>query len=101
MNCFNNLLDVHDLKIEMVISILIHGLLKGPSASALTRNPLITMEELIEVLQQYMQVKEINVMKNGEWADTKPHRYDRKILREHDDVGRNRLIKEHHKINRT
>ncbi|KAK4416050.1 hypothetical protein Salat_2712400 [Sesamum alatum] len=57
---FNNeMLDVQDLRIEMVTNILIHGLDKGPFASALARNPPKNMEELSEMAEQYIRKEEI------------------------------------------
>ncbi|KAL0355820.1 UNVERIFIED_CONTAM: hypothetical protein Sradi_4028900 [Sesamum radiatum] len=47
---FNNeTLEVQDLKIDMIVSILIHGLKKGPLASALARDPPEDVEQLMKI----------------------------------------------------
>ncbi|KAL0434821.1 UNVERIFIED_CONTAM: hypothetical protein Sradi_0190000 [Sesamum radiatum] len=65
---FNNeTLEVQDLRIDMMVSILIHGLRKGPLASALARGPPEDVEQLMRVVQKYIDDEEINAMKDGEW----------------------------------
>ncbi|KAL0431951.1 UNVERIFIED_CONTAM: hypothetical protein Sradi_0821100 [Sesamum radiatum] len=51
----------------MMVSILIHGLRKGPLASALARDPPEDVEQLMRVAQKYIDEEEINAMKDGEW----------------------------------
>ncbi|KAL0303488.1 UNVERIFIED_CONTAM: hypothetical protein Sradi_6216900 [Sesamum radiatum] len=51
----------------MIVSILIHGLKKGPLASALARDPPEDVEQLMRVAQKYIDEEEINAMKDGEW----------------------------------
>ncbi|KAL0445856.1 UNVERIFIED_CONTAM: hypothetical protein Slati_1713500 [Sesamum latifolium] len=65
---FNNeTLEVQDLRIDMMVSILIHGLKKGPFASALARDPPEDVEQLMRIAQKYIDEEEINAMKDGEW----------------------------------
>ncbi|KAL0411712.1 UNVERIFIED_CONTAM: hypothetical protein Slati_3760900 [Sesamum latifolium] len=65
---FNNeTLEIQDLRIDMMVSILIHGLKKGPLASALARDPPEDVEQLMRVAQKYIDEEEINAMKDGEW----------------------------------
>ncbi|KAL0403667.1 UNVERIFIED_CONTAM: hypothetical protein Sradi_2007500 [Sesamum radiatum] len=65
---FNNeTLEVQDLRIDMIVSILIHGLKKGPLASALARDPPEDVEQLMKIAQKYIDEEEINAMKDGEW----------------------------------
>ncbi|KAL0446396.1 UNVERIFIED_CONTAM: hypothetical protein Slati_1767500 [Sesamum latifolium] len=65
---FNNeTLEVQDLRIDMMVSILIHGLRKGPLASALARDPPEDVEQLMRIAQKYIDEEEINAMKDGEW----------------------------------
>ncbi|KAL0374128.1 UNVERIFIED_CONTAM: hypothetical protein Sradi_3328500 [Sesamum radiatum] len=69
---FNNeTLEVQDLRIDMIVSILIHGLKKGPLASALARDPPEDIEQLMKVAQKYIDEEEINAMKDGEWQRTR------------------------------
>ncbi|KAL0453504.1 UNVERIFIED_CONTAM: hypothetical protein Slati_1328500 [Sesamum latifolium] len=69
---FNNeTLEIQDLRIDMMVSILIHGLKKGPFASALARDPPEDVEQLIRVAQKYIDEEEINAMKDGEWQKSK------------------------------
>ncbi|KAL0277955.1 UNVERIFIED_CONTAM: hypothetical protein Sradi_7310000 [Sesamum radiatum] len=50
----------------MIVSILIHGLKKGPLASALARDPPEDVEQLMKIAQKYIDEEEINAMKDGE-----------------------------------
>ncbi|KAL0446166.1 UNVERIFIED_CONTAM: hypothetical protein Slati_1744500 [Sesamum latifolium] len=69
---FNNeTLEIQDLEIDMMVSILIHGLKKGPFASALARDPPEDVEQLMRVAQKYTDEEEINAMKDGEWQRTR------------------------------
>ncbi|KAL0329078.1 UNVERIFIED_CONTAM: hypothetical protein Sradi_4894500 [Sesamum radiatum] len=64
---FNNeTLEVHDLRIDMMVSILIHGLKRGSFASALARDPLKDVEQLMRFSQKYIDEEEMNTMKEGE-----------------------------------
>ncbi|XP_011075709.1 uncharacterized protein LOC105160143 [Sesamum indicum] len=66
---FNNeVLEVQDLRIDMMVSILIHGLKKGPFASALARDPPARIEQLMEMAQKYIDEEEMNAMKDNEWT---------------------------------
>ncbi|KAL0303331.1 UNVERIFIED_CONTAM: Ribonuclease HI [Sesamum radiatum] len=56
-----------DLKIDMMVSILIHGLKNGPLAFALARDPPEDVEHLIRVTQKYIDEEDINATKDGEW----------------------------------
>ncbi|KAL2234291.1 UNVERIFIED_CONTAM: Retrovirus-related Pol polyprotein from transposon [Sesamum indicum] len=68
MGRFNNeTLEVPDLRIDMMISILIHGLKKGAFASALARDPPSDVEQLMNLAQKYIDEEEMNAMKDGEW----------------------------------
>ncbi|KAL2230887.1 UNVERIFIED_CONTAM: hypothetical protein Sindi_1683100 [Sesamum indicum] len=68
MGRFNNeTLEVQDLRIDMMVSILIHGLKKGPFASALARDPSTNVEQLMRLAQIYINEEEMNTMKDGEW----------------------------------
>ncbi|KAL2228597.1 UNVERIFIED_CONTAM: hypothetical protein Sindi_1839400 [Sesamum indicum] len=59
MGRFNNeALEMQELRIDMIVSILIHGLRKGPFTSALTRDP---PSELMTLAQKYMDEEEMNV----------------------------------------
>ncbi|KAL0454583.1 UNVERIFIED_CONTAM: hypothetical protein Slati_0797500 [Sesamum latifolium] len=65
---FNNeTLEVQGLRIDMMLSILIHGLKKGPFASALARDPPEDVEQLMRIAQKYIDEEEINAMQDGEW----------------------------------
>ncbi|KAL0411855.1 UNVERIFIED_CONTAM: hypothetical protein Slati_3775200 [Sesamum latifolium] len=69
---FNNeTLKIQDLRIDMMVSILIHGLKKGPLASALARDPPEDVEQLMRVAQKSIDEEEINAMKDGEWQRSK------------------------------
>ncbi|XP_011079220.1 uncharacterized protein LOC105162804 [Sesamum indicum] len=69
MGRFNNeVLEVQDLRIDMMVSILIHGLQKGPFASALARDPLMRTEQLMEMAQKYIDEEEMNAMKDNDWT---------------------------------
>ncbi|KAL2228079.1 UNVERIFIED_CONTAM: hypothetical protein Sindi_1787600 [Sesamum indicum] len=65
MGRFNNeVLEVQDLRIDMMVSILIHSLKKGPFASALARDPPTETEQLMEMAQKYIDEEEMNAMKD-------------------------------------
>ncbi|KAL2249812.1 UNVERIFIED_CONTAM: hypothetical protein Sindi_2454900 [Sesamum indicum] len=65
---FNNeTLEVQDLRIDMMTSILIHGLQKGPFASALARDPPGNVEQLMHLAHKYIDEKEMNPIKDKEW----------------------------------
>ncbi|KAL2248398.1 UNVERIFIED_CONTAM: hypothetical protein Sindi_2692100 [Sesamum indicum] len=67
MGRFNNeKLEVQDLRIDMMVSILIHGLKKGPFTSALARDPPGDVEQLMALAQKYIDKKEMNAMKDME-----------------------------------
>ncbi|KAL0433349.1 UNVERIFIED_CONTAM: hypothetical protein Slati_2669200 [Sesamum latifolium] len=69
---FNNeTLEIQDLRIDMMVSMLIHGLKKGPFASALARDPPEDVEQLMRIAQKYIDEEEINAMKDGEWQRTR------------------------------
>ncbi|KAL2232085.1 UNVERIFIED_CONTAM: Retrovirus-related Pol polyprotein from transposon [Sesamum indicum] len=69
MGRFNNeVLEVQDLRIDMMVSILIHGLQKGPFASALARDPPTGTEQLMEMAQKYIDEEEMNAMKDNYWS---------------------------------
>ncbi|XP_011087056.1 uncharacterized protein LOC105168618 [Sesamum indicum] len=83
MGRFNNeTLEVQDLRIDMMISILIHGLKKGVFASALARDPPIDVEQLMAMAQKYIDEEEMNAMKDEEW------RYNTDRGRDQDQKGR-------------
>ncbi|KAL2226623.1 UNVERIFIED_CONTAM: hypothetical protein Sindi_2021000 [Sesamum indicum] len=64
---FNNeMIEIQDLCIEMMVSILIHGLKKGPFASALARDPPGDAEQLMALAQKYIDEEEMNAMKDYE-----------------------------------
>ncbi|XP_020547587.1 uncharacterized protein LOC110011573 [Sesamum indicum] len=68
MGRFNNeTLEVQDLRIDIMVNILIHGLKKGPFASALARDPPTNVEQLMRLAQKYINEEEMNAMKDGEW----------------------------------
>ncbi|KAL2248292.1 UNVERIFIED_CONTAM: hypothetical protein Sindi_2681500 [Sesamum indicum] len=58
---------VQDLRIDMMVSILIHGLKKRPFTSALARDPPTNVEQLMRLAQKYINEEEMNAMKDGEW----------------------------------
>ncbi|KAL0345566.1 UNVERIFIED_CONTAM: hypothetical protein Sradi_4387900 [Sesamum radiatum] len=65
---FNNeTLEVQDLRIDMMVSILIHGLKKGPFASTLARDPSINGEQLMGLAQKYIDEEEMKAIKDSEW----------------------------------
>ncbi|KAL2250040.1 UNVERIFIED_CONTAM: hypothetical protein Sindi_2477700, partial [Sesamum indicum] len=67
MGRFNNeILEVQDLRIDMMVSILIHGLKKGPFTSALARDPPSDVEQLMTLVQKYIDEEEMNAMKDFE-----------------------------------
>ncbi|KAL0430663.1 UNVERIFIED_CONTAM: hypothetical protein Sradi_0692300 [Sesamum radiatum] len=55
----------------MMVSILIHGLRKGPLASALARDPPKDVEQLMRVAHKYVDEEEINAMKDEEWQKSR------------------------------
>ncbi|XP_011101744.1 uncharacterized protein LOC105179805 [Sesamum indicum] len=68
MGCFNNeTREVPDLRIDMMVSILIHGLKKGAFDSALARDPPSDVEQLMSMAQKCIGEEEMNAMKDGEW----------------------------------
>ncbi|KAL2248305.1 UNVERIFIED_CONTAM: Transposon Ty3-G Gag-Pol polyprotein [Sesamum indicum] len=68
MGRFNNgTLEVPNLRIDMMVSILIHGLKKGAFASALARDPPSDIEQLMNMAQKYIDEEEMNALKDGEW----------------------------------
>ncbi|XP_011078669.1 uncharacterized protein LOC105162367 [Sesamum indicum] len=79
MGRFNNeTLEVQDLRTDMMVSILIHGLKKGSFTSALARNPPNDVEQLMALAQKYIDEEEMNAMKDAERRDReqvrkKPH----------------------------
>ncbi|KAL2231036.1 UNVERIFIED_CONTAM: hypothetical protein Sindi_1698000 [Sesamum indicum] len=67
MGRFNNeTLEVQELRIDMIVSILIHGLRKGPFTSALARDPPGDVEQLMALAQKYIDEEEMNAMKDSE-----------------------------------
>ncbi|KAL2240129.1 UNVERIFIED_CONTAM: Retrovirus-related Pol polyprotein from transposon [Sesamum indicum] len=67
MGRFNNeTLEVQELRIDMLVSILIHGLRKGSFASALARDPPYDVEQLMAIAQKYIDEEEMNAMKDSE-----------------------------------
>ncbi|KAL0428188.1 UNVERIFIED_CONTAM: Retrovirus-related Pol polyprotein from transposon gypsy [Sesamum latifolium] len=88
---FNNkTLEVQDLRIDMMVSILIHGLKRGPLASALARDSPEDVEQLMRIAQKYIDEEEINAMKDGEWQRLRDrgHWRDNKEKRERGDKER-------------
>ncbi|KAL0313135.1 UNVERIFIED_CONTAM: hypothetical protein Sradi_5712800 [Sesamum radiatum] len=77
-----------DLRVDMIVSILIHGLKKGPLASALARDPPEDIEQLMKVAQKYIDEEEINAMKDGEWQRFTPaKKYSNKYCKFHKERG--------------
>ncbi|XP_011071428.1 uncharacterized protein LOC105156873 [Sesamum indicum] len=75
---FNNeTLEVQDLRIDMMISILIHGLKKEAFASALARDPPADVDQLMALAQKYIDEEEMNAMKDEEWSVAADRRGDR------------------------
>ncbi|KAL2238147.1 UNVERIFIED_CONTAM: Retrovirus-related Pol polyprotein from transposon [Sesamum indicum] len=73
MGRFNNeTLEVQELRIDMMVSILIHGLRKGPFASAPARDPPYDVEQLMAVAQKYIDEEEMNAMKDSERKEREP-----------------------------
>ncbi|KAL2248189.1 UNVERIFIED_CONTAM: Retrovirus-related Pol polyprotein from transposon [Sesamum indicum] len=67
MGRFNNeTLEVQELRIDMLVSILIHGLRKGSFASALARDPPFDVEQLMALAQKYIDEEEMNAVKDSE-----------------------------------
>ncbi|KAL0433069.1 UNVERIFIED_CONTAM: hypothetical protein Slati_2641200 [Sesamum latifolium] len=60
------MLEVQELRIDMMIIILIHGLKKGFFALALARDPPEDVEQLMRMAQKYIDEEDMNVMKDGE-----------------------------------
>ncbi|KAL2248078.1 uncharacterized protein LOC105179804 [Sesamum indicum] len=50
----------------MIVSILIHGLRKGPFTSALARDPPSDVEQLMALAQKYIDEEEMNAVKDSE-----------------------------------
>ncbi|KAL2226150.1 UNVERIFIED_CONTAM: hypothetical protein Sindi_1973700, partial [Sesamum indicum] len=75
MGRFNNeTLEVQELRIDMLVSIFIHGLRKGPFTSALARD----VEQLMALAQKYIDEEEMNAMKDSkrrdrDYASRRPH----------------------------
>ncbi|KAL2232806.1 UNVERIFIED_CONTAM: Retrovirus-related Pol polyprotein from transposon [Sesamum indicum] len=64
---FNNeMIEVQDLRIDMMVSILIHGLKKGSFTSVLAREPLGDVEQLMALTHKYIDEEEMNAMKDSE-----------------------------------
>ncbi|KAL2228388.1 UNVERIFIED_CONTAM: hypothetical protein Sindi_1818500 [Sesamum indicum] len=64
---FNNeMIEIQDLRIDMMVSILIHELKKGPFASSLARDPPGDAEQLMALAQKYIDEEEMNAMKDYE-----------------------------------
>ncbi|KAL2244073.1 UNVERIFIED_CONTAM: hypothetical protein Sindi_0525300 [Sesamum indicum] len=67
MGRFNNeTLEVQELRIDMLVSLLIHGLRNGSFASALARDPPFDVEQLMALAQKYIDEEEMNAMKDSE-----------------------------------
>ncbi|KAL2226526.1 uncharacterized protein LOC105160137 [Sesamum indicum] len=67
MGRFNNeTLEVQELRNYMIVSILIHGLRKGPFISVLARDPPGDVEQLMALAQKYIDEEEMNAMKDSE-----------------------------------
>ncbi|KAL2226670.1 UNVERIFIED_CONTAM: hypothetical protein Sindi_2025700 [Sesamum indicum] len=49
-----------------MVSILIHGLKKGPFTSALARDPLVDVEHLMALAQKYIDEEDMNALKDAE-----------------------------------
>ncbi|KAL2246210.1 UNVERIFIED_CONTAM: Retrovirus-related Pol polyprotein from transposon [Sesamum indicum] len=82
---FNNeTLEVQDLRIDMMTSILIHGLKKGVFASALARDPPVDTEQLMAMAQKYIDEEEMNAMKDEEWRVTTERARDGRFARDRD-----------------
>ncbi|XP_011078518.1 uncharacterized protein LOC105162222 [Sesamum indicum] len=78
MGRFNNeTLEVLDLRIDMMVSILVHGLKKGAFVSALAREPPSDVEQLMSLAQKYIDEEEMNAIKDGEWRIGNEHGRDR------------------------
>ncbi|KAL0455874.1 UNVERIFIED_CONTAM: hypothetical protein Slati_0926600 [Sesamum latifolium] len=60
-------LEVPDLMVDIMTSILIHGLKKGTLASALAKDPPADIEELHMIVEKYIQEEEMNILKENEW----------------------------------
>ncbi|KAL2236614.1 UNVERIFIED_CONTAM: Retrovirus-related Pol polyprotein from transposon [Sesamum indicum] len=85
MGRFNNkTLEVQDLRIDMMTSILIHGLKKGVFASALARDPPVDTEQLMAMAQKYIDEEEMNAMKDEEWRVTTERARDGRFARDRD-----------------
>ncbi|KAL2232853.1 UNVERIFIED_CONTAM: hypothetical protein Sindi_1465300 [Sesamum indicum] len=80
----NETLEVQDLRIDMMTSILIHGLKKGVFTSALARDPPIDTEQLMAMAQKYIDEEEMNAMKDEEWRVTSERARDGRFIRDRD-----------------
>ncbi|KAL2245916.1 UNVERIFIED_CONTAM: hypothetical protein Sindi_2859800 [Sesamum indicum] len=79
MGRFNNeTLEVQDLRIDMMTSILVHGLKKGPFASALARDPPGDVEQLMLLAHKYINEEEMNAIKDREWEGDRDRSQDRR-----------------------
>ncbi|KAL0413596.1 UNVERIFIED_CONTAM: hypothetical protein Sradi_1561300 [Sesamum radiatum] len=65
-NFNNETLEVQDLRIDMMVSILINGLKKGPFASPLARDSPADVEQLMRMTQKYIDEEEMNAVKDGD-----------------------------------
>ncbi|KAL2237457.1 UNVERIFIED_CONTAM: hypothetical protein Sindi_0937400 [Sesamum indicum] len=75
MGRFNNeTLEVQELRIDMMTSILIHSLKKGPFASALARDPPGDVEQLMLLAHKYINEEEMNAIKDREWEGDRERR---------------------------
>ncbi|KAL2232858.1 UNVERIFIED_CONTAM: Villin-5, partial [Sesamum indicum] len=100
MGRFNNeTLEVQDLRIDMMTSILIHGLKKGVFASALARDLLMDIEQLMAVAQKYIDEEEMNAMKDEEWRVASEQARDGGLGKDRDMRPKGRK-KENHLTNR-
>ncbi|XP_011085936.1 uncharacterized protein LOC105167818 [Sesamum indicum] len=64
----------------MIVSIFIHGLKKGPFTSALTRDSLGDVKQLMALAQKYIDKEEMNAMKDSERREREyPYRQPRDV----------------------
>ncbi|KAL2226407.1 UNVERIFIED_CONTAM: hypothetical protein Sindi_1999400 [Sesamum indicum] len=95
MERFNNkTLEVQNLRIDMMVSILIHGLKKGAFASALARDPPSDVEQLMNLAQKYIDEEEMNTIKDGEW------RADNDLGRDRGHYSKNEDMRPKHEQNK-
>ncbi|KAL0446449.1 UNVERIFIED_CONTAM: hypothetical protein Slati_1772800 [Sesamum latifolium] len=67
---FNNeTLEVQNSRIDMILSVLIHGLKNGSFALAPARDPPEDVEQLMQLSQKYIDEEDMNAMKDGEWSN--------------------------------